>query len=147
MDFYETARIIASIATAIGVGIAAWQIWRNANQTKTSFEDSLTKEYRELMRSVPYQALIGKEVSEAEEKQSKEAIYNYLDFCNQQLFLRINNRVRKSTWIEWREGMKINFGLPLFSKVADEVLNEVPDIYSELRRIRDEDFETDPADW
>jgi len=147
MDAYETARIVASIATALGVGIAAWQIWRNAEQTRTSFEDSLAKEYRELLRSVPYKALVGKQVSEGEAERSREGIYNYLDFCNQQIYLRVNKRIRKGTWLEWREGMKINLDLPLFSEVAEEVFKELPQIFSELRRVREEEFTSDPAEW
>ena len=147
MDTYETTRIAASLATALGVGIAAWQIWRNAEQTKTSFEDSLAKEYRELMRSVSYKALVGKAVSAEEAEQSREAIYNYLDFCNQQVYLRINKRIRCATWAEWQAGMKINLRLPLFAEVAEEVFEELPEIFSELRRVRDEEFRGDPATW
>ena len=124
MDTYETARIVASLATALGVGSAAWQIWRNAEQTKTSFEDSLAKEYRDLMRSVSYKALIGIAISGKEAAQSREAIYNYLDFCNQQIYLRINKRIRGTTWTEWQSGMKINMSLPLFAEVAEEVFEK-----------------------
>jgi hypothetical protein len=147
METYETARVVASIATAIGVAIAAWQIRRNAEQIKTSFEDSLNKEYRELMRPVPLKALVGENDIGNETKEAKEAIYNYLDFCNQQVILRKQKRIRKSTWLEWQEGMKINFKLPLFAEVAEMVFAKLPDIFSELRKVQKSGFNTDPADW
>lgn len=147
MEIYEYARIIASVATAIGVGIAAWQIRRNAEQTKTSFEDSLNREYRELMRSIPLKALIGEDVTKHEEEMAKEAIYNYLDFSNQQIYLRKQKRIRKSTWQEWQEGMKINLTLPLFAHLTQMVFARLPHIFSELRKVRESGFNTDPADW
>ena len=107
MDLYEGARIFASFATAVGVGVAAWQIRRNAEQAKTSFEDSLAKEYRDLMRTVSYKALMGMAISDAEVDSSKEGIYNYLDFCNQQVYLRasLNFQVQHSSFrvLSWRE--------------------------------------------
>jgi hypothetical protein len=146
MDIYEIARVVASVATAIGVVIAAWQIWRNAEQTKTSFEDSLNKEYRELMRPIPLKALIGEKITDEESEVAKEAIYNYLDFCNQQVYLRKQKRIRESTWTEWQEGMKINLSLPLFSEVADNVFVRLR-IFNELKKIQESDFKTDPAKW
>ena len=147
MGIYEIAQVVASFATAIGVAIAAWQIWRNAEQTKTSFEDSLNKEYRELMRSIPLKALIGEDVTDEESRAAKEAIYNYLDFCNQQVYLRKQKRIRKSTWCEWQAGMKINLGLPLFAEVAENVFAKLPNIFNELKIVQECKFKTDPAEW
>lgn len=147
MEIYELVKVLASFATALGVAIATWQIWRNAEQTKTSFEDSLNKEYRELMRRIPFKALIGEEMNEQEIKKSQEAIYNYLDFCNQQVYLRKKKRIRKSTWLEWQEGIQINMGLPVFKKVSSKVFNELPEVFSELQRVRTSAFSTDPAKW
>ncbi len=147
MEIYEIARIVASAATAIGVAIAAWQIWRNAEQTRTAFEDSLAREYRDLMRSVSYKALVGQQVSDQEAEASREAVYNYLDFCNQQIYLRMNGRVRKATWFEWQQGMRINLSLPFFMEVAHEVFKALPGIFTELQRLQEAGFSTDPADW
>ncbi|MES9946762.1 MAG: hypothetical protein ABW080_17550 [Candidatus Thiodiazotropha sp.] len=147
MEIYETAKVVASIATAIGVAIAAWQIRRNAEQTKTSFEDSLNKEYRELMRPIPLKALVGDNVTKIEVEASREAIYNYLDFCNQQVYLRKQKRIRKSTWLEWQEGMKINLALPLFAEVAHMVFTKLPHIFRELRKVEKSGYNADPADW
>lgn len=147
MEISELLRVVASGATAIGVAIAAWQIWRNAEQTKTSFEDSLNMEYRELMRPIPLKALIGENVTDEESEAAKEAIYNYLDFCNQQVFLRKQKRIRKSTWSEWQAGMKINLGLPLFAEVAENVFADLPNIFNELKMVQKSNFKTDPAEW
>ena len=147
MEIYEITRVVASIATAVGVAIAAWQIRRNAEQTRTSFEDSLNKEYRELMRPIPLKALVGDSVTAEEVEAAGEAIYNYLDFCNQQIYLRKQKRIRKATWLEWQEGMKINLELPLFAEVAEKVFAKLPYIFSELQKLQESGFEADPAEW
>ena len=45
-------------ATAIGVAIAMIQLWRTATQAVTTFEDSISKEYRDIARRIPYLSLI-----------------------------------------------------------------------------------------
>lgn len=147
MGLFETAKVMAAAATAIGVVIAAWQIRRNAEQTRTSFEDSLNKEYLQLMRPIPLKILIGEEVTENEAETAREAIYNYLDFCNQQIYLRKQKRIRKATWMEWQEGMKINMTLPMFEEVAQMVFAKLPNIFSELKKVQEKSFNTDPAKW
>lgn len=99
------------------------------------------------MRSIPYKALLGEGITEIEMTTSKEAVYNYLDFCNQQVFLRQKKRIRFSTWIEWQSGMKSNFSLPIFKQTAEEVFDKLPEIYRELRLVQKTEFCTDPATW
>ncbi len=55
---------IASIATAIGVCIAAWQILESRKLAQTSFEDGLDQQYRTLVKDIPVDALIGKPVDD-----------------------------------------------------------------------------------
>ena len=43
----EVFSAFASIATALGVAVAAWQLWLAHKQSVTSFEDSLAKERTE----------------------------------------------------------------------------------------------------
>ncbi len=44
---------LANIATAGAVIFAAWQIWLSKKQAVTAFEDSLVKEYRDLVSKLP----------------------------------------------------------------------------------------------
>jgi len=130
-----------------GVFGALYQIWRNTEQSKTNFEDSLSKEYREIIKSISYKALIGEELSENMKEQTENHIYNYMDFCNEQIFLRKNGRVRLSTWINWQSGMKTNFSLLIFDEISKKILEKLPDIFFELRKVISENFDTDPNKW
>lgn len=55
---------IANIATAVGVLLAAWQLWLSRKQSITTFEDSFSREYRELAAKLPTKALLGQPLSE-----------------------------------------------------------------------------------
>jgi len=147
VEFLKEYVFLAPYATSIGVVVAMFQIWKNTLQSKTTFEDSLSKEYREIIRAIPYNALIGATLTEEEKNKAFNEIYNYMDFCNEQIFLRKNGRVRKSTWLNWQSGMKMNFTLPIFEEASQNVFNELSDIFEELRRVKDTKFYTDPRKW
>jgi hypothetical protein len=127
--------------------VALYQVWKNTEQSKTTFEDSLSKEYRDIARNIPYNALIGKELDDNEKNQASNEIFNYMDFCNEQIFLRKSGRVRKNTWNNWQEGMCTNLSLPIFVSVSEEVFNALPDTFVELRKVIEQNFNTDPNNW
>jgi len=57
---------VGSIGTALAVLVAAWQVRRNTQQARTDFEDDLSREYRELARSIPVKAHLGQELEDEE---------------------------------------------------------------------------------
>lgn len=61
--------------------------------------------------------------------------------------MRKSGRVRKSTWNNWQEGMRTNFSLPIFIDVSKEVFEELPDIFTELRKVMAQNYSTDPKEW
>ena len=107
IEILKKFSFLAPYATALGVVVAMVQLWRTATQSVTTFEDSISKEYREITRRIPYKALVGIEMSDVEKEEALNEIYNYMDLCNEQIFLRKAKRVRKTTWNDWQEGMKI----------------------------------------
>jgi len=143
-DFLDTA---AKLATAVGIFLAVWQLWRTKQQAITSFEDQLAREYRQLARKIPVAALLGQELPEETFEKVREEIYNYIDLSNEQVFLRQNNRISKATWMNWCEGIQSNLSRPSFIKVWEEVKNAVPESFQELRRIESEKFVSDPRRW
>ena len=50
---------VGSVPTALGVLVAAWQLYRGTVHTRTNFEYELGREYRELARSIPVRAHLG----------------------------------------------------------------------------------------
>ena len=138
---------IAAIATAIGVAVAAWQIRESRKLTQSSFEDSLDQQYRDLAHGIPVDALIGKEIAESQEHETRELIYNYLDLCNEQTFLRKKNRITEETWCDWCSGIEAHLMKPAFKTVWDEVKDQSPGSFSFLERLESEGFKADPRRW
>ena len=137
---------IASLATAIGVCIAAWQIWESRKLVQTSFEDGLDQQYRHLAMNIPVDALIGKSVDD-EKGVLREIIYNYLDLCNEQTFLRRKKRISKNRWEDWNTGIKDNLSKPAFRVVWNEIKGTAPNTFTALEVLEKHKFEMDPTRW
>lgn len=138
---------LASLATALGVGIAVWQLHENAKMTQSTFEDSLDQQYRALSMAIPVDALIGKAVPEERKEAVRELIYNYLDLSNEQVFLRQRNRISKDTWRDWCVGIKSNLQKTAFREVWVEIKEEAPGSFSFLEKLEKHDFAVDPRKW
>ncbi|SNX60179.1 hypothetical protein SAMN06296273_1642 [Nitrosomonas ureae] len=147
IEFLKEFSFLAPYAATFGVAVAMVQLWRTATQAVTTFEDSTSKEYREITRRIPYKALVGIEMTDAEKNVALNEIYNYMDLCNEQIFLRKAKRVRKNTWNDWQEGMRLNFELPFFQVASNEILNRLPTTFNELRRVKESGYRTDPRKW
>jgi hypothetical protein len=136
---------IASLATALGVGIAAWQLWASRKLAQTTFEDSLDLQYRNIVMQIPVDALLGRAIPDEERRKVREIIYNYLDLCNEQVYLRKKKRITEARWKEWNEGIANNIKKPAFKEVWDEVKGEAPETFSSLKELEDHNFSCYPA--
>jgi len=138
---------IVSIFTAIGVLVAAFQLRVSSKIAQSEFEDSIDQQYRELAKGIPVDALIGKTVSNDKVELTRELIYNYLDLCNEQIFLRKKKRVRKDTWVDWCSGIESNLSKSEFKKVWSEIKLESPKTFTFLEKLEKSNFKEDPIKW
>jgi hypothetical protein len=116
-------------------------------QQRASFEDSLTKEYREIIRRIPYQALIGNDLSDEDKLIAYNEIYNYMDLCNEQIFLRMSGRVSEKAWNNWQEGMHTNFSLKVFDRASKEIFSKLQHNFEELKKVQELGYKSDPIKW
>jgi len=135
---------VASIATAIGVCIAAWQIRESRKLAQTTFEDGLDQQYRKLAMGIPVDALIGEPIN-VKKDELREIIYNYLDLCNEQTYLRQKKRIGKNRWKEWNDGIRDNLSKPAFKEVWDEIKDKAPNTFTALELLEKGEFKIDPA--
>lgn len=138
---------LAAAATAIGVFFATAQLWMQRGQARTSFEDALSKEYREVAQSLPIAALLGEELSDAGQKDALDEFYRYIDLTNEQIFLRVNGRVSRAAWRNWADGIHANLSRPAFKAAWAEIKTRAPGSFGELRRLEYEAFRIDPRWW
>ena len=79
MTWPEIIKLSASVAIAIGVGIAAYQILQTKRQSVISFEDDFTCQYREIIQRIPIKALLNEDLGEDDFQTALNDIYNYID--------------------------------------------------------------------
>jgi hypothetical protein len=137
-QFCQLAQIGTFIATASIAVIAWWELKQIRVQSRTTFEDSLTDEYRKIMKNIPTDIWLGSELKTIKEEQQqgcRDAIFRYIDLSNEQAFLQDQGRVRPETWRIWREGIIYNMALPAFVEVWKEVAMKSPESFEFLRKL------------
>lgn len=123
------------------------QVRLRKEQSTTQFEDDLTREYRELARRLPVKALLGDELTDEELEENFKHFYYYVDLCNEQIFLRHEERVSPETWENWCDGIESNLTRPAFRETWEEIKKRSDGSFQELRRLERSGFQTDPAEW
>ncbi|MBI5415800.1 MAG: hypothetical protein HZA29_03190 [Candidatus Omnitrophica bacterium] len=131
----EIFTAIPSVATAVGVFLAARQLGLTRRQSVTTFEDSFDREYRELAATLPTRALLGEPLSGYEHQQYFDEFYHYIDLCNKQVFLNQYNRITRDTWEFWRGGIVSNLRRPAFKRAWSEIAARANNDFSELRAL------------
>ncbi len=111
----SAAGLVAAIGALVGLYIAARQLAARIALAKLTFEDSFTKEYRQLIRSIPTKALLGARLNEEERREALAGFYHYIDLCNEQAYLKSKGRITERTWREWRQGIEGNLSRPEFA--------------------------------
>lgn len=133
MPILELLSAVSSLATAIGVGVAANQLRVTRRQSVTTFEDSLTVQYREIAATLPLPALLGEPLTTQEYEDHLKYFYRYFDLCNEQAFLHKNGRVSETTWEFWKDGILTNLRRPAFAQAWKEIAHRAKDDFNELR--------------
>ena len=139
--------VVASLATALGVFVAAWQLWEGRKIASASFEDSYDQQYRALAYQIPVDALIGKPLAADKRLEAREAVYNYLDLCNEQIYQRHKKRISRDRWQEWLSGIEQNLKRAFIAEIWGEVKSDSTETFSFLERLEKDSFKSDPANW
>lgn len=147
MDWFGFVQAVASVATAIGVGLAALQLRQAHIQARTQFEDEFTKEFRDLVKQLPLEALLGEHLDEGQYPAALPIFYRYMDLCNEQAFLRWQGRVSRETWKNWSDGMRDLFAQPEFERAWSDIAARSKGSFKELRLLHEKQFKDDPFKW
>jgi hypothetical protein len=141
----DVIQTIGSLVTAAGVVIAARQLFHSQQQARSSFEDQLSAQYREIARQLPIEALLGEELEQGAQLAALPEFYHYFDLSNEQAYLHRHGRVRPDAWREWLEGIQQNLARPAFREAWREVNRRSPESFSDLKtELRQLDTATKP---
>lgn len=130
--------------------IAAMLQLRKKKQSRIkNFENELNRRYRDLTREIPVRALLGEELDDDEFEEQFQWLYYYIDFTNEQVYLRKEGKISHETWQEWRAGIESHMERPAFERAWQEVDGSVDDDFDELRTLlQSEDLANeDPREW
>ena len=146
MDWIQVGTLAATVATTVGVFLAGYQIKKTSDLHKTQFEDSLAKEYRDLVQNIPVKALLGEKLNAEEFERAKPFLFHYINLTNDQIFLRSKGRVGEKTWIDWKGGIESNMKLPEFERMWKEI-KQKSNSFDELRILENSNYLKDPFKW
>lgn len=135
MTGVEILAVISNIATAVGVGVAVWQLVIANGQNVTNFEDNFAKEYRELAAKLPTKAFLGEPLTNKELSEHFDEMYHYFDLCNEQAFLKKVGRISDETWVFWKDGIQSNLERPAFERAWSEIASRANGNFSELKEL------------
>lgn len=136
----------SSLLTAVGVLLGALQVRQSVRQARVDFEDDLSREFRELSKAIPPIARFDGQMTDTEFNAAFPAIYQYFDLTNEQVFLRMNGRIGRTTWLDWCQGIRATLAKPAFRRAWVQVL-DTSTSFSELRRLASGQFQEDPYYW
>ena len=120
------AKAIVDLATPVSVFFAGWQLLMTQRQSRTTFEDQLSSQYREILRKLPIAAVLGDDLPDEQITQELPNFLHYFDLCNEQAYLKKKKRIRKATWLEWEEGILENLRRPAFAKAWGIIAQRAP---------------------
>jgi hypothetical protein len=137
---------IGALATAAGVVLVGVQLAFARRQQRTAFEDDLTREYRDIARTLPPEAFFDQlpDGVVSPDFSAHPAFLRYVDLCNQQAFLRARRRIGRRTWAEWAEGMRDNHARDAFRQAHEHLLTHMTESFADLRLLTN-DWAADPA--
>jgi hypothetical protein len=134
LGIHLTVDGITSIVTSIGVVFAGWQLWLTQRQATTQFEDNLNAQYREIIKEIPIQALLGDPLNAKQQEEALEHFYHYFDLSNEQAFLRRKRRIRRETRNDWAEGITQNLSKPAFASAWRKITSRSQS-FSDVRQL------------
>ena len=116
---WESVTAAATCVGAAGVFFVCRQVQQAEEAERSRLEDMLCQEYRELLKEIPYDALINKDI--CLDVKTLNWFYRYFDLANGEFFMARCKRVRADTWKEWQEGIYDNLKLVAFKKAWQEI--------------------------
>lgn len=141
----EWISAIAAVVAMRAIWLIKAQLASTENIAQLQFEDSLAKEYRDLVSRIPTKALLGSGLSPVEYAAAFDELFRYIDLSNEQVGLRASDRIGAKVWKSWSDGIRDNLKLPAFEKAWLEIKSKSTS-FQELREL-EKDFSRDSTTW
>jgi len=97
----------------------------NKEQARTSFEDSLAREYRDIAGALPPAAFYAQRNEELSDSEL-QSMFRYFDLSNEQLRLIKEGRIRDETAAVWKDGIEGLLRFETFAAAWARLRPELP---------------------
>lgn len=95
---------LASLATAIGLAIAIWQLRQQQLLARAQFEESLVSRYWDILDRLTVEARLGR--GQAFSEDDRRAAHSYFKLADEEIYLATKQKkIRPGTWATWQEGI------------------------------------------
>jgi hypothetical protein len=134
MDLNSTVQTLAGLATAIGVGIAAYQLRQGSEQRRATFEQCLIARYEEIQSRIDLKYLIDGAPYDPADEALRRAMYDYFELCEEERYYVDAGRATRGTWEdEWWPGIKTNFTRAAFTEAWLEISPKASNQFMSIR--------------
>ena len=151
MDWAKFSAIATAIYTILTLGIVGftgWQVLILRRQNQAQFEDSLAREYRELMNKIPIKVWLGENLTAKENRDNLHNFYYYFHLSNQQILYFQRGRIKKEIWRNIVLGIKGNLELPAFANSWEEIESKSQETrFWYLKQLIELNFDTNIKDF
>jgi hypothetical protein len=135
VSWADALMALSAAVGAVGVGFLGLQIKQSKDQAQAEFEDSIQRDYREILKELPVEVFLGVELSEAQRSASLGLFYRYFNLSNTQAKLWSSRKIRLETWTDWKKGIHANLARAEFRKAWEEIESKSPKGFGSLRAL------------
>ncbi|MEQ1699245.1 MAG: hypothetical protein ABMA25_04000 [Ilumatobacteraceae bacterium] len=114
MMVFDIIGAVAGVATALGVGVAAWQLREQRQQRRADFELRFSERYETIVSKIPLPVLLGISPYSANDETPRRAFYDYFELCELETYYREAGQITNETWKDWQTGIESNWRLKSF---------------------------------
>lgn len=97
---------LSSLATAIGVLAASYQLWQGRRQLRAGFERTFVERYEHIVRDIDLEVILDGAPVDFDDADVARALFHYFELCEEELYYRAHRRVSRATWRDWWYGIR-----------------------------------------
>jgi len=140
VDPAETVSTLAVVVALASVAIAALALRHATKQARTTFEEALAREYRDITGRLPLPLFYEHGLVTLTDPQ-RQTMFQYFDLSNEQLRLIQEKRIRGKTAEDWSSGITELMTRETVRAYWDELRQDLPaDFFTYLTQVRAPDY-------
>jgi hypothetical protein len=118
---------IPSIATGIGVFLAAYQLRQAKRTLREGFERSFVERYERIIAGIDLEIILQGASPDLTNPTMRRAFFDYFELCEEELYFRSYRRVSTATWRDWWYGIRLHLQNDAFVNAFSNICEQAND--------------------